>query len=163
MVRQVQELEVGQVAIFVTTTTSLVLLALAIQKVPTSFTCRLAFGCRLFPTPWNWILVQVAHCFSGFCLLSALMRVHSGKDRKEMMLKTLFTTKAKKIGDTNFRLVDMLNVRRQLLDGKTLVTRCLVKSGVVHAAAFPPTLSCCELVLECTSRFDMETRFCQGG
>ena len=88
------------------------------------------------------------------------MRVHSGKDREEMMSKTLFTTRAKKVGDTNFGLVDMLNVRRQLLDGKTLVTRHLVKSGVVHAAAFPPTLPCCESVLECASRFDMETRFC---
>ena len=86
------------------------------------------------------------------------MTVHSGKDREEMMSKTLFTTKAKKVGDTNFGLVDMLNVRRQLLDSKTLVTRRLVKSGVVHAAAFPPTLPCCELVLECASRFDVGTK-----
>ena len=91
------------------------------------------------------------------------MRVHSKKDGEEMLSKTMFITRAKKLGDTNFGLVDMLNVRRQLLDGKTLVTRRVVKSGIVHAVAFPPTLPCYELVLECASRFDMETTFCQGG
>ncbi len=45
-------------------------------------------------------MVHGAHCFSGFCLLSALMRVHSGKDWEEMMLKTMFITRAKKVGDT---------------------------------------------------------------
>ena len=28
------------------------------------------------------------------------MRVHSGKDREEMMPKTMFITRAKKVGDT---------------------------------------------------------------
>ena len=35
-----------------------------------------------------------------FLLVSSLMRVHSGKDREEMMPKTMFITRAKKVGDT---------------------------------------------------------------
>ena len=83
------------------------------------------------------------------------MGANTKRDREAMLLKTLFTTKAKKVGDTNIGLVDMLTVRRQLLDGKTLATRRVVKYGIVHGVAFPLTLPCYELVLECTSRFDI--------
>ena len=31
------------------------------------------------------------------------MRVHSGKDREEMMPKTMFITREKKVGDTKIR------------------------------------------------------------
>ena len=86
------------------------------------------------------------------------MGANTKKDREAMLPKTLFTTKAKKVGDTNIGLVDMLTVWRQLLDGKTLATRRVVKCGIVHAAAFPLTLPCYELVLECASRFDIGSR-----
>jgi hypothetical protein len=74
------------------------------------------------------------------------------------MSKTLFTTRAKKVGDTNIGLVDMLNIRRQLLDGKSLATQQVVKCRIVHATTFPPTSPCYELVLECASRFDIGSR-----
>ena len=34
----------------------------------------------------------------------------------------------------------------------------IYKSGIVHAAAFPPTLPCPELVMECAYQFDIVTK-----
>ena len=32
------------------------------------------------------------------------------------------------------------------------------RSGIVHAVAFPPTLPCPELIMECASQFDIVTK-----
>ena len=42
--------------------------------------------------------------------------------------------------------------------GRTLrKTKRIYKSGIVHAATFPPTLSCPKLIMECASRFDLNS------
>ena len=38
------------------------------------------------------------------------------------------------------------------------MARKIYRSGIVHVAAFPPTLPCLELIMECASKFDIVTK-----
>ena len=69
------------------------------------------------------------------------------KDKEDMIPKTTFFSKVKRISDTNIGIVNMI----QLKEGKSPMAKKIYKSGIVHTAAFPPTLPCPELVMECAS------------
>ena len=42
--------------------------------------------------------------------------------------------------------------------GKSSMAKKIYKCRIVHATAFPPTLPCPKLVIECASRFDIVTK-----
>ena len=52
----------------------------------------------------------------------------------------------------------MIQLKDRLKEGQSPMAKKICKSGIVHAAAFPPTLPCPDLVMECTSRFDIVTK-----
>ena len=85
-------------------------------------------------------------------------RANAKKDKEDMTPKTSFFSKMKKITDTNIATVDMIRMRDRLKEGQSPLAKRIYKSGIVHAAAFPPTLPCPELIMECASRFDLDSK-----
>ena len=79
------------------------------------------------------------------------------KDKEDMTPKTSFFSKIKRIADTNICTVDMIQMRDRLKEGQSPLEKRIYKSGIVHAAAFPPTLPCPELIMECASKFDLNS------
>lgn len=75
-------------------------------------------------------------------------RENAKKDKEDMTPKTSFS-KMKKITDTSIATVDMIRMRDRLKEGQSPLAKRIYKSGIVHAAAFPPTLPCPELIIEC--------------
>ena len=73
------------------------------------------------------------------------------KDKEDMMPKMPFFSKMKRITDTNIGIVDIIRMK----EGQSPLAKRIYKSGIVHAAAFPPTLPCPELIIECASKFDL--------
>ena len=80
------------------------------------------------------------------------------KDKEDMMPKTTFFSKVRRISDTNIGTVNMVQLKDRLKEGQSPMAKKIYKSGIIHAAAFPPTLPCSELVMECASRFDIVTK-----
>ena len=78
------------------------------------------------------------------------------KDKENMMPKTTFL-KVRWISDTNINIVNMIQLKDRL-KGQSPMVKKIYKSGIVHAAAFPLTLPCSELVMECASRFDIVSK-----
>ena len=79
------------------------------------------------------------------------------KDKEDMMSKTTFFLKLRRVGDTNIGIVNMIQLKDRLKEGRSYMAKRIHKSGIVHAVAFPPTLPCPELVMECASWFDNVT------
>lgn len=75
-----------------------------------------------------------------------------------MMPKTAFFSKLKRVCDTNIGTVSMVQLRDRFKEGHSLMTKKIYKSGIVQTVAFPPTLPCPELVMECASQFDIVTK-----
>ena len=71
------------------------------------------------------------------------------------MPKTTFFSKMKRITETNVGTVNMIQVKDRLKEGQSPLAKKIYRSGIVHAAACPPTLPCPKLVMECASRFDL--------
>ena len=85
-------------------------------------------------------------------------RANAKKDKEDMTPKTSFFSKMKKITDTNIATVDMIRMRDRLKEGQSPLAKRIYKSGIVHAVAFPPTLPRLELIMECASRFDLNSK-----
>ena len=61
--------------------------------------------------------------------------------------------------------MNMIQVKDRLKEGQSPMAKKIYKSKIVHAAVFPPTLPCLELVMECASQFDLVSKsiiFYQG-
>lgn len=84
--------------------------------------------------------------------------MNTKKDKEDMVPKTTFFSKLKRVGDTNIGTVDMIQLRDRLKEGQSSMAKKIYKCGIVQAAAFPPTLPCSELVMECASRLDIVTK-----
>ena len=80
---------------------------------------------------------------------------YTKKDKEDMMSKTVFFSKLKRVSDTNIITANMIQLRNRLKEGQSSMAEKIYKSKIVHAVAFPPTLPCPELVMECASRFDI--------
>ena len=85
-------------------------------------------------------------------------RTNTQKDKEDMMSKTTFFSKVKRISDTNINTVNMVKLKDRLKEGRSPMAKNIYKSGIVHAAAYPPTLPCSELIMECASRLDIVTK-----
>ena len=83
---------------------------------------------------------------------------YTKKDKKDMMPKTAFFSKLKRVCDTNIDTMNMIQLRNRLKEGQSSMAKKIYKSGIVHAIAFPPILPCLELIMECASRFDIVTK-----
>ena len=81
------------------------------------------------------------------------------KDKEDMMPKTTFFSKVRRITDTNIGTVNMIQLKDRLKEGQSPMAKKIYKSRIVHAATFPPTLPCPELVMKCASRFDFVRKF----
>ncbi len=75
-----------------------------------------------------------------------------------MMTKTTFYSKVRRISDTNIGTVSTVQLKDRLKEGQSPMAKKIYKSRIIHVAAFPPTLPCQELVMECTSWFDIVTK-----
>ena len=82
-------------------------------------------------------------------------RANAEKDKEDMTPKTSFFSKMKKITDTSIATVNMIRMRDRLKEGQSPLAKRIYKSGIVHPAAFPPTLPRLELIMECASGFDL--------
>ena len=76
---------------------------------------------------------------------------YTKRDKKDMMPKTTFVLKLKRVCDTNIGATNMIQLRNRLKEGQSSIAKKIYRSGIVHAAAFPPTLPCLELIMECAS------------
>ncbi|WP_233109408.1 hypothetical protein, partial [[Clostridium] innocuum] len=79
-------------------------------------------------------------------------------DKEVMIPNSNFRSKLKYVGDTNIGTIDMIQLRDRLRDSQSSIAKKIYKSGVVHAAAFPPTLPCPELIMECASRLNIQSK-----
>ena len=77
------------------------------------------------------------------------------KDKEDMMPKTTFFSKMRQITDTNIGTINMIQVKNRLKEGQSPLEKKIYRSGIVHAATFPPTLPSPELVMEFKSKFDL--------
>ena len=84
--------------------------------------------------------------------------MYTKKDKEDMMSKTTFFSKLRRVGDTNIGIVNMLQLRNRLKEGQSSMAKKIYKSGIVLAATFPPTLPYPELVMECASWFCIVTK-----
>ena len=84
-----------------------------------------------------------------------LKGTNTKKDKEDMMPKTTLFSKVRQITDTNIGTMNMIQLKDRLKEGQSPMAKKIYKSGIVHAAAFPPTLPCPKLVMECASRFDL--------
>lgn len=75
------------------------------------------------------------------------------KNTEDIMRKYSFTTKNKKTRDTNLRPVNMIQVKERMFGGTPRMAKRTMKNGIVQAAAFPPTMQCTELILECEKHY----------
>ena len=82
---------------------------------------------------------------------------YTKKDKENMMPKTAFS-KLKRVYDTNIGTTNMVQLRNKLKEGQSSMAKKIYKSGIVHAASFPPALPCPELIMECASKFDIVTK-----
>ena len=80
------------------------------------------------------------------------------KDKEDMMPKTAFFSKVRRISDTNIGIVKMIQLKDRLKEGQSPMANKSYKGGIVHTAAFRPTLPCPELVMECASKFDLVSK-----
>ena len=83
---------------------------------------------------------------------------YAKKNKEDMMPKTTFFSKLRWVGDTKIDTVNMIQMRDRLKEEQSSMTKKIYKSEIVHVAAFPPTLPCLELVMECASWFDIVTK-----
>ena len=72
--------------------------------------------------------------------------MNTKKDNEDMMPKTTFFSKVQRISHTNIDIVNMIQLKDRLKEGQSPMAKKIYKSGIVHAAAFPPILLCLEFV-----------------
>ena len=77
------------------------------------------------------------------------------RDKQDMMPKTTVFLKVRWISDTNIGTMSVIQLKDRLKEGQSPMENKIYKSRIVHAATFPPTLPCLELVMECASWFDV--------
>ena len=85
-------------------------------------------------------------------------RTNTKKEKEDMMSKITFFSKVRRISDTNIGTVNMVQLKDRLKEGQSPMAKKIYKSEIVHVAAFPCTLPCLKLVMECASRFDIEIK-----
>ena len=83
---------------------------------------------------------------------------YTKKDKEDMMPKTAFISKLMRVYNSNIGTTNMIQLRNRLKEGQSSMAKKIYKSGIVHAAAFPPSLPCPELIMECASWFDIVTK-----
>ena len=61
------------------------------------------------------------------------------KKRQDMMPKTTFFSKVRRISDTNIGMVNMVQLKDRLKEELSPMAKKIYKSKIVHAVAFPST------------------------
>lgn len=78
---------------------------------------------------------------------------------KDMISETSFTSRSKKIGDTNLGPFNMEGIRdRMYRRNASKLARRMVRNEIVQASAFLPAMQCPELMIECAKHYDPQTR-----
>ena len=54
--------------------------------------------------------------------------------------------------------MNVIQLKDRLKEGQSPIAKKIRKSGIVHAAAFPPTMPCPKLVMECASQIDLASK-----
>ena len=83
---------------------------------------------------------------------------YTKRDKEDMMPKAAFFSKLKRVCNTNIGTTNMIQLRNRLKEGQSSMAKKIYRSGIIHAAAFPPTLPCPKLIMKCASRFDIVTK-----